>query len=578
MTTHTPLPTDLDQIIEAIIGQYSTTTPFRPSSRLPVTDSTEAPPNSTYILRVQRPEGRTWVTLSPEHTWGCPECATLKIDALRRRYPIDDTKQYQSSDVVELLSCAWSIYNIPLAITELYDKQVWSIVTPAPRCQTCATRKSSVHTFVQHLTRLLAYRSGAPDVNSEPREIYHAFEDSRSVTPNQFIHHNRWAIGYLSIMANPVMVHQSDTVHLINSPVTTGPTVLGHEVAGGKGGTLEQALASCIGEGLERYFLALNCQLATRSASASDLREEGELIFDPVSDAGYPANDPLVKEYTATTTLEWVPGQAFSPARNICHSVQMPANILYCPYRPLEGTAEFSVGSTNGAAAAATPLEAMRQGVFELIERDAFWYYSRHGGPVVTLARGLVDEYIPSESTFPGVFTFQLLPSPFAINICQVTYVQETEGGVFTARGTGAKLAFKDALQRAYYECAQLIFSLEMDDQVESPLDMRSLWQSGLALQQFPWFFDTEGMCSSKDFIPTDYSGTELVASIAAQNLTVFWTILAETDTFAVAHSALKSIGLMDSSYYVNNGRFRTFEQLLDYGQQTVRYAGPLFM
>lgn len=212
-------------------------------------------------------------------------------------------------------------------------------------------------------------------------------------------------------------------------------------------------------------------------------------------------------------------------------------------------------------------------GVFELIERDAFWYYSRHGGHIITLPSRVVLENVQPDSQLTGVFTFKVLPSPFAINVCQVTYYQPTPQGAFTARGTGAKLSFGAALRRAYSECIQLLFPLQMDEQRKSTLDMRSLWQDGSAAEVFPWFFDLDETQANEEFIPKDYSHEELVDSLEAQDVDVFWVTLVNTGGFTVVHVALTGIGLLDSSYYRNNRRFDDFERLLGYTPRT----NPIF-
>ncbi|MFP3381752.1 YcaO-like family protein, partial [Bacillus sp. SIMBA_069] len=57
-----------------------------------------------------------------------------------------------------------------------------------------------------------------------------------------------------------------------------------------------------------------------------------------------------------------------------------PASLVYAPYTPPQGCSALTPSSTTGAAVGKTVAEATVQAVLELIERDSFWYYSRHGG------------------------------------------------------------------------------------------------------------------------------------------------------------------------------------------------------
>ena len=563
--------------IENIMRSLRRDTPLIPWSGplLPLVKNGERLPSSPYILRVNDSCGRTWVVLHPNAVWGCSTCVDLKVNSLRRRYPCDGDARLEEDMVVRLLSQAWIGYGVPLALTEGYPRQPWSVVMPAPRCPDCAAktcRKLSDYVF-----SISSPSSSTPadESSSFLFDLSSLLQDERSIEATEFISNNRWAVGFMSVMANPVPVPTEGVVSLVNSPVVTGPETDDHEVAGGKGGSLEQALASCIGEGLERFFLAANAQLPRRVASLNEIKACGCSFLDPLAGYGYPARDPFVTELRKDSKIEWVAGNEF----NLSEVFWVPANLVFCPYRPEGGAIEFTIGSTNGAATGASPREAIRQGLFELIERDAFWYYSRHSkAPLIMLNENLIpDDVRMIANSYPGTFSFQVLPSPFAINICQVTYCR-SGNGIFCARGTGAKLGFEDALRRAFAECIQLMTSLSMDDVKENPLEMRAAWADGRALRLFPQFFDLEGSRIDCDFKSKDFSVDNLVSSFEDQQLRACWCVIARSRSFSVVHAALPPIGLMDSSYYRHNDRFERFRASLEIEPSDITYHASLFM
>ena len=182
MPAQSNLPCNLSDIVGAVLGRHTPLDEIPPETHLPVSSPPAAPPATVYVLLTHSPGGRTWTTLDPEYTWGRPTCAILKIRALHQRYPIETEIRHDDNDVVKLLADAWHLHGIPLALTETYRKQAWSVVAPAPRCADCANRGSSQRAFVNYFSRLLGGDDHEYRRISNDEDPTSAFSDFRSTS------------------------------------------------------------------------------------------------------------------------------------------------------------------------------------------------------------------------------------------------------------------------------------------------------------------------------------------------------------------------------------------------------------
>jgi ribosomal protein S12 methylthiotransferase accessory factor len=171
--------------------------------------------------------------------------------------------------------------------------------------------------------------------------------------------------------------------------------------AGGKGAQRDQAMASAIGEAIERYAGAFQGDEPRLTAARRDL---GDAAIHPNACMGYSERQYAAREQSRSkgSRVHWVP-EPFDDA----HSIEWtplaslsggPPRYLptsYCYYGYPGDGARFAAANSNGCASGNTLEEAILQGFLELVERDsaAIWWYNRLRRPAVDLA-SFDDPYI----------------------------------------------------------------------------------------------------------------------------------------------------------------------------------------
>ena len=171
----------------------------------------------------------------------------------------------------------------------------------------------------------------------------------------------------------------------------------------GKGSTPVQSEASALCEALERYSGAFHGDETRRRGRFTDFIEAGEpraihpndvqlfserqLDHATEINAGDHPYNVVPARFDPDAELDWSP--VWSLTRE-CHRY-LPTSMLYYGMsvearEPAPPPAEF-VADSNGCAAGNTMEEAILQGFFELVERDAFaiWWYNRLRLPGVDL-------------------------------------------------------------------------------------------------------------------------------------------------------------------------------------------------
>lgn len=173
--------------------------------------------------------------------------------------------------------------------------------------------------------------------------------------------------------------------------------VLGRPSAAvGKGASDLQARVSCLAEAVERYSCSF---LGGERQRRARLGEIGELAMDPrallmFSEAQYSNRESI--NAVQGRGFNWVParydpGRAidWTPAWSLSHTrtVWLPTAFCYFGYRNPRNH-DFCCADSNGCAAGNTLEEAIQQGLFELVERDAcaLWWYNRTRRPGIDLS------------------------------------------------------------------------------------------------------------------------------------------------------------------------------------------------
>ncbi len=163
----------------------------------------------------------------------------------------------------------------------------------------------------------------------------------------------------------------------------------------GKGSTVEQSEASALCEAIERYSGVFHGDEIRRRARFSDFAEDEALHPNDVmqfSDWQYDNAEMLNRRrskfhnvplrFDPEAAIDWTPVWSLTHGRHR----YLPTAMLYFS-KPLIEEGWYCLPDSNGCAAGNTLEEAILQGFFELVERDAFacWWYNRLRLPAVDL-------------------------------------------------------------------------------------------------------------------------------------------------------------------------------------------------
>ena len=196
------------------------------------------------------------------------------------------------------------------------------------------------------------------------------------------------------------------------SPVAIGPRqnrLLGRPSASaGKGASEIQAKASCLAEAIERYLCGFTGGYEARMRATwdavkdaaphpysylnySELQYDNRIEWNKTCDSF----NFISERFDESRSIEWTPAWSLSHG-----SVRwLPTRACYFNYTdastPLEDVNEFCSSDSNGCASGSTVEEAIVQGFFELIERDAcaIWWYNRVRRPAFDLSE-LNDPFV----------------------------------------------------------------------------------------------------------------------------------------------------------------------------------------
>ena len=178
----------------------------------------------------------------------------------------------------------------------------------------------------------------------------------------------------------------------------------------GKGSTREQSEVSALCEAVERYSGALHGdEIRVRGRFVELARGEeaihpndAQLFSDRQLDnaarinaEGHPYNI-VPPRLDPDAAIDWTPVWSLTQRRHR----YLPTSMLYSMAAEQRGPADL-IADSNGCAAGNTLEEAIVQGFYELVERDAFaiWWYNRLRMPAVDLA-SFDDEYLGSAADY----------------------------------------------------------------------------------------------------------------------------------------------------------------------------------
>ncbi len=178
----------------------------------------------------------------------------------------------------------------------------------------------------------------------------------------------------------------------------------------GKGSTRAQSEASALCEAIERYSGARHGDEIRVRKRFSDFAEGEEAIHPNaaqlfsdnqldnakrINAKGHPYNI-VPPRLDPDAEIDWSPVWSLTQQRHR----YLPTSMLYGTSAEQRGAADL-IADSNGCAAGNTLEEAILQGFYELVERDAFaiWWYNRLRVPAVDLA-SFDDEYLASAADY----------------------------------------------------------------------------------------------------------------------------------------------------------------------------------
>jgi oxazoline/thiazoline synthase len=233
----------------------------------------------------------------------------------------------------------------------------------------------------------------------------------------------------------------------------------------GKGRTVAQARASAIAEALERYAAHWSGDELTLRASARDL---GQRALAPdrllhfsarqydarLADGGDDPRHTAPLAYDPARTIAWTPAwslrdheRRYLPASFVWNHMPVAADERVCAFDP------------NGCAAGGCREEAILQGLFELVERDAvaLWWYNRLPCRGLSL-ESFDDTYLTDVRAHYAALGWQLwaleLPHDLMIPVVAAIAFHEHSGRFIV--GFGCHLDPRLALERAVTEAHQV--------------------------------------------------------------------------------------------------------------------------
>lgn len=264
----------------------------------------------------------------------------------------------------------------------------------------------------------------------------------------------------------------------------------------GKGSTRAQSEVSALCEAIERYSgvfhgdeIRIRKRLVDFTEDERALHPNRVQLFSEnqlknassINATGHPYNI-IPHRFDPDVCVDWTPVWSLSQHRH-CH---LPTSMLYFSEERRDNDL---IADSNGCAAGNTLEEAILQGFYELVERDAFalWWYNRLRVPAVDLL-SFDDDYLASASDYYSRYERDLWVLDVTSDISIPAFVAlsrrpngETEDIIY---GAGAHADARLAILRALCELNQCLTwlprpgSKDGRPMIDEPLALR-WWNTG---------------------------------------------------------------------------------------------------
>jgi ribosomal protein S12 methylthiotransferase accessory factor len=228
----------------------------------------------------------------------------------------------------------------------------------------------------------------------------------------------------------------------------------------GAGLTWELALASAIGETIERYCCASYDERSLPVSNYRELQRAGVKAIHPealplYSESQYRRPGFIHHRFTEDVVVTWTRG--YSLIRK--EEVWVPACLVYVPFRCKNPGDDIAFGVTTGLSCARSRLEAILGGLYEAVERDAIMimWMNRLPCPSIVLDSGLWLPAIVKERFAPSGLSCYLndITTDLSIPTMFALIVDNCHDGLAVVAGAAANLDTEAAALKALTEAAQ---------------------------------------------------------------------------------------------------------------------------
>jgi len=253
------------------------------------------------------------------------------------------------------------------------------VVVPVPGCPVCGAEPSAAFP--------------APLTLSSRRKVFTPDGGDRAATPETMLRRYRHLISPLTGLVDRVTPSREETHDLLHV-YTAAHARAGRRRSAGRGITSIQARAGALCEALERYSGFFR---GTEHRIAASWRQLGGEAVHPnaclrISERQFAGREEwnrrdlpyhwLPEPFDEERPIDWTPAWSLT-----AHGFKwLPAAYCFYDY-PWPDEHRFCRADSNGCAAGSCREEAILQGFFEIVERDAvaLWWYNRAPRPGVRL-------------------------------------------------------------------------------------------------------------------------------------------------------------------------------------------------
>lgn len=311
----------------------------------------------------------------------------------------------------------------------------------------------------------------------------------------------------------PLLFQYTTTIKITSDVI--GRKETSEDLAGGMSFSKEKAVLKALGEGIERYCLALPDKNKLIYASVEQVKDSGMDLSTIVS---FSKKQLLKKDFgwfsfNKHKQLSWVKGYSLTQMQKLL----IPAQLVYVPFHPRnESLIRFPI--STGAAAGTALLETILRGIYEVVERDAFviFYLNKLTPPLLDLSSSRNVFFFNIFKAFKRykleLFVFNIT-TDLSINSIMAIIVDRTGIGPAISVGLKASYDIQSAIIGAIEE-AQHVRSWIRDEMLKNTSDLDNkpdfdqdiikrglLWSKVNMIKQLNFFLESKKIINVDELI-----------------------------------------------------------------------------